>query len=187
MRLGFGIRRLLLSPKSARDGAPCSAESLGCRATCFWRLAGALRRAGPDPHSFSRGMPGGHGFVTACVRKELPGEDGRGGCSMMDGAVHQRRRRAVAARPKHLRPLSCPRPWRRRTLGLDRPCGSDCRSRSERRSRHVRRAGCVVVATRQLTASPSRRFDTARTYAREAARASGSLRCGESPVRILGC
>ena len=131
----------LVSPAPSADAA-----------TCFWRLAGALRRAGPDPHSFSRGMPGGHGFATACVRKALPGEDGRGGCSMMDGAAHQRRRRAVAARPKHLRPLSCPRPWRRRTLGLDRPCGSDCRSRSERRSHHVRRAGCVVFAARQLSA-----------------------------------
>jgi hypothetical protein len=38
--------------------------------------------------------------VAPVVRKELPGEDGRGGCSVMRGAVRQRRRRAVAARPE---------------------------------------------------------------------------------------
>ena len=37
--------------------------------------------------------------VTGFVRKELLGEDGRGGCSVRDGAARRRRRRAVAARP----------------------------------------------------------------------------------------
>jgi len=39
-------------------------------------LVGASRcvatRAGRDPHSCSRGMGGGHGFATACVRKQSP-------------------------------------------------------------------------------------------------------------------
>jgi hypothetical protein len=47
----------------------------------------------------------GLGFVTARVRNELLGEDGRGCCSVMDGAARRRRRRAVAARPERKRPL----------------------------------------------------------------------------------
>ena len=51
-----------------------------------------------ETHFVLSGHQGRH-VVAACVRKELLGEDGRGGCSVMDVAVRQRRRRVVAARP----------------------------------------------------------------------------------------
>ena len=52
---------------------------------------------------YRAGLQGRRGCAASLVRNVLLGEDGRGGCSVMDGTVRPPGRRAAAARPKQSR------------------------------------------------------------------------------------